>query len=50
MLCIIHYKGTPNDDDAYFNALTELQKFKLPKLVAIIRVACALDAGVTKNL
>lgn len=40
-----HYKGTPSDDDAYFNALTELQKIQVTKLVAVIRVACALDAG-----
>ena len=36
-----HYKGTPSDDDAYFNALTELQKIQVTKLVAVIRVACA---------
>ena len=44
-----HYKGTPSDDDTYFNSLTELQKIQVTKLVAIIRVACALDAGVTKK-
>jgi hypothetical protein len=45
-----HYKGTPNDDDAYFNALTELQKIQVTKLVAIIRVACALDAGSNQKI
>ena len=46
-----HYKGTPSDDDTYFNSLTELQKIQVTKLVAIIRVACALDAGSNqKNL
>ena len=45
-----HYKGTPNDDDSYFNALTELQKIQVTKLVAIIRVACALDAGSNQKI
>ena len=40
-----HYKGNPSDDDEYFRVLTELQKIQVTKLVAIIRVACALDAG-----
>ena len=45
-----HYKGTPSDDDAYFNALTELQKIQVTKLVAVIRVACALDAGSNQKI
>ena len=45
-----HYKGTPSDDDTYFNSLTELQKIQVTKLVAIIRVACALDAGSNQKI
>ena len=40
-----HYKGTPSDDDDYYQRLTEYQKIAVLKLVAIIRVSCALDAG-----
>lgn len=40
-----HYKGVPSDDDDNFKMLTELQKIQVTKLVAVIRVACALDAG-----
>lgn len=45
-----HYKGTPCDDDPYFKELTELQKIQVTKLVAIIRVACALDAGSNQKI
>lgn len=45
-----HYKGNPSDDDKYFKVLTELQKIQVTKLVAIIRVACALDAGSNQKI
>ena len=45
-----HYKGTPSDDDEYFKVLTELQKIQVTKLVAIVRVACALDAGSNQKI
>ncbi len=40
-----HYKGIPADDEPYFKVLNELQKIQVTKLVAVIRVACALDAS-----
>ena len=45
-----HYKGTPSDDDDYFRVLTELQKIQVTKLVAIVRVACSLDAGSNQKI
>nr|WP_252894667.1 hypothetical protein [Veillonella denticariosi] len=51
MLYIIITRGTPPcDDDPYFKELTELQKIQVTKLVAIIRVACALDAGSNQKI
>ncbi len=38
-----HYKGIPNDEDENFVGLSELQKILVIKLVAIIRLAQALD-------
>ena len=45
-----HYKGMPSDDDAYFRKLTELQKIQVTKLVAVIRMACSLDAGSNQKI
>ncbi len=45
-----HYKGTPSDDDDCFRVLTELQKIQVTKLVAIVRVACSLDAGSNQKI
>lgn len=45
-----HYKGTPSDDDGYYCRLTEYQKIAVLKLVAIIRLACALDAGANQKV
>ncbi|WP_028255617.1 phosphatase [Veillonella magna] len=39
------YKGTPGDDDDNFRRLRELQKICVTKLVAILRIARALDAS-----
>lgn len=40
-----HYKGTPSDDDDDFRKLAEGQKRSIYKLVAIFRLARALDQG-----
>ena len=40
----------PSDDDAYFRKLTELQKIQVTKLVAVIRMACSLDAGSNQKI
>lgn len=45
-----HYKGMPSDDDENFRKLTELQKIQVTKLVAVIRIACALDAGANQKI
>ena len=45
-----HYKGTPSDDDEYFRHLTEFQKIQVTKLVAVIRIACSLDAGSNQKI
>ena len=45
-----HYKGIPSDDDDCFRVLTELQKIQVTKLVAIVRVACSLDAGSNQKI
>lgn len=45
-----HYKGTPSDEDAYFRRLNEFQKIQVTKLVAVIRIACSLDAGSNQKI
>lgn len=40
-----YYKGVPGDDDENFRRLKEVSKIWVTKLVAVMRIACALDAG-----
>ena len=49
-LAYYHSKGTPDEGDSHFQLLTEEQKIVISKLVAIIRLADALDRSHRQKL
>lgn len=49
-LAYYHSKGTPDEGDAHFAVLSEEQKIVISKLVAIIRLADALDRSHRQKL